>query len=409
MQNMQFAHRFLLRWQQSFGRYPWWAIPALCWTIMVVIVVVRVSIHPLKSTVYPTFAIAGQHFAHGESVYGHMDAIFRYTPIWAGLFSLGNDLPFLFPHLLWRLLNLVVLIWGAHRFQQYFLPQWNLLQRALWWTLMLPFCQGSFNNAQANLLLLGFLLAALTYFAQKRYWHSALCQAVAISMKVYPVALSLLLVLIEPVGLLVPLLVSVGILGLAPYALQSMNYINGEYRNWVYFCFGDLRVDKDISDSNRDVWMLIRLTALPIDYRVYQLLQASTALALAGWTWTHRSTLRSGIMSRTTLLMLFNFAIAWMLILGPASESSTYALVAPLAAYSAVILLTMQTTLLERLLILLSFTLMILAHLGSAFTYTSMLHSYGIHPIGAFLLAITVHLLLRSPDRQGLPSLSASR
>jgi hypothetical protein len=405
---MSLVRSLLYRWQQSFTRLPWWTIPAACWTCVVVIILIRVAVQPHKSTVYPTFSLAGQHFVQGEPIYGHSAAIFRYSPAWAAFFSLGNDLHVLVPNYTWRLLNLAVLLWGGFRFQRHFLPQWSLLQQSLWWTLMFPLCYGSFNNAQANLLLLGLLMAGLTFFAQRRYWLSGFYWAVTISMKVYPVALPLLLLLLEPLAVLGPLLVWLALLGLLPFGFQSASYVMSEYRHWAAFSFGDLRVEKDLSDSNRDAWMLFRLSRLPLNYFWYQLIQAITAVSLAFWTWLNRSFLKTITTANIQFLKLFNLAIAWMLIFGPASESSTYSLAAPLASYSMVTLLTLSTTMLERVLILLSCLLMLLAHLGSAFTYTSMLHAWGIHPIAAIILATTVHLLLRSPDRQTLPGLTTS-
>ncbi len=376
------------------NKSPWWVFPALVWGIMVVAVLIRVAVSPVtKSSVYPVFATAGQAYAQGKPLYTNKEGAFRYAPGWAAFFAVGNDVPQQVTSSIWRLLNLAVLIWAAYRFQRRFFPHWSNAQLSLWWLLMFPICLGSFNNAQANLLLLGLLMGAIVTFAENRYTLCGILLAIAISLKIYPIALALLLLLVQPRKLLLPLVIGLLLIAGLPFVFQDASYVLEQYRSWFHSTTGDLRIDRDISDTNRDVWLLIRITHLPLEYTGYQLLQLLTALALATWTWFNRQAIMNPVTANERLIQLFSLAITWMLVFGPATESSTYALVAPTLAMAAVLILTTPQTLLMRFIVSISYLLMLIAHLGSAVTNGTVPHEYGIHPISTLLLAACIPLL----------------
>lgn len=361
---------------------------------MVVAVIVRVSMtSPRRGSVYPVFATAGQAFADGRPLYENTDGAFRYAPIWATFFSLSRHVDQQWASIGWRLMNLVVFVWGAIRFQRHFFSHWSPAQLCLWWCLMLPICLGSFNNAQANLLLLGLLLGATATFAEDRWLLSGLLLAVAISLKIYPIALALLLLLVRPRRLFPPLVFGLMLLAALPFAFQSSEYVLSQYRSWYHSTTGDLRIDRDISDTNRDVWLLLRITHAPVDYHFYQVMQLISALVLAAWTWFNRKQIIHQASSSRKLILLFSFAVTWMLVFGPASESSTYALVAPMMAMAVVLCMTTPQTILNRFGVAVSFILMIVAHLGSAFPNGTVPHEFGIHPVSTILLADVIPLL----------------
>lgn len=388
----------------------WWILPLIIWAILVVAVTIRVSLAPVKrGSVYPVFATAGQAFAEGKPLYGSHEGAFRYSPGWATFFSIAKDVPQQVASMVWRMLNLAVFIWAAYRFQRQFFSHWSNSQLCLWWCFMFPFCLGSFNNAQANLLLLGLMMAAIVTFANGRWTLCAIVLALAISLKVYPIALALLLVMLQPMRLFLPLLISIIAVLALPFAFQDSNYVLEQYQSWYRTSAGDLRIDKDISDTNRDLWMLIRISHAPLEYRAYQILQLLAALGLAVWTWFSRSKLLHQPMANVQLIKLFSLAITWMLVLGPASESSTYALVAPTLAMAGVLILTTQQSLLTKILVTLSFLLMLVAHLGSAFPNGTVPHEYGIHPIATMILALAVQTMSLPPrNPQTLPGLTAT-
>jgi hypothetical protein len=82
---------------------------------------------------------------------------------------------------------------------------------------------------------------------------------------------------------------------------------------------------------SRDLWLLIRLFHLPISFLFYRGIQVGLAavvvlLGLAG-RWV-------GWPSRRLHTMLFGLGIGWMVLCGPATESCTYILMAPILAWA---------------------------------------------------------------------------
>ncbi|MBL8824729.1 MAG: DUF2029 domain-containing protein [Planctomycetia bacterium] len=405
---MQTLRTLFHGWKALFLKHPYW-LPISLWLILVIVVSVRATLSPTKGTVYPTFALAGHTFAKGEPVYGNYEAHFRYSPVWAAFFSVFNLIPDQIASIVWRLLNLVILTWGAYRFQKCFFPEWSDLACSIWWVGLFPFCIGSFNNAQANMLLLGLLMGSVATFTARQWTLCGILLAIAISLKVYPFAMALLLLLIRPKELLPPLVVSLLLIAGIPFAFHDSAYVIDLYRDWIHSSLGDTKIEMDLKNSNRDIWLLIKAYSLPISHRAYQVIQLAAAACLAFWTWRNRSTLLKTPPSRTKYVWLFCLTITWMLVFGPASESSTYALFAPLAAIGVVMAIFTQQTRATTLLICLGVIVGLLSHFSSAFSFGRELHHYGIHPIGALLMLVAVlRIRFDAPWRNTLPSLTGT-
>lgn len=405
MEYMQSLRTLFHGWKALYLKHPYW-LPISLWLILVIVVSVRATLAPTKGTVYPTFALAGHTFAKGEPVYGNYEAHFRYSPAWAAFFSIFNLIPDQIASIAWRLLNLVILTWGAYRFQKCCFPEWPDLACSLWWVGLFPFCIGSFNNAQANLLLLGLLMGSVATFAARQSTLSGILLAIAISLKVYPFAMALLLLLIRPKELLPPLVVSLLLIAGLPLVFHDSAYVIDLYRNWIHSSLGDTKIELDLKNSNRDIWLLIKAYSLPISYRAYQVIQLAAAACLAFWTWRNRSALLENPPARIKYVWLFCLTITWMLVFGPASESSTYALTAPLAAMAIVMVLTTEQSRSTMFLICLAILVCLLSHFSSAFSYGRILHHYGIHPIGALLLLLAVLRINFGISRNSLPILT---
>ena len=90
-----------------------------CWTVVLLVVTIRAALYPHIHSVYPIFALAGQHWMDGADLYGMTDPkldVFRYSPLVAAVAPLAI-IPERFGNVAWRLLNVVVLLgasawWG---------------------------------------------------------------------------------------------------------------------------------------------------------------------------------------------------------------------------------------------------------------------------------------------------------
>src|SRR5207237_4342299 len=96
---------------------------------------------------------------------------------------------------------------------------------AILFLLILPLSLGSLHNGQPNTLIIGLLLAALAGCAGERWNLAAACLALATALKIYPLALGLLLAVLYPRRLAPRLLLALVLAGLLPFLLQQPDYV----------------------------------------------------------------------------------------------------------------------------------------------------------------------------------------
>ena len=121
---------------------------------------------------------------------------YRYAPLVSVLFVPFGLLPDGLGGALWRLINYTCFFGSFAWFQRVVLPGANDLgdkAKAALWLLLLPLSLGSMNNGQANVLLVGLLLAAAAAVVTERWTLAASLLAGACLLKVYPLAIALLM------------------------------------------------------------------------------------------------------------------------------------------------------------------------------------------------------------------------
>jgi hypothetical protein len=78
--------------------------------------------------------------------------------------------------------------------------------------------------------------------------------------------------------------------------------------------------------------MLVGRVGLPMSLRTYRLIEAALGLACAAAVLMGR---RRGWSMRTTVAACLSLSLCWMTLAGPATESSTYVLLAPILGLAA--------------------------------------------------------------------------
>jgi len=305
----------------------------ILWTAAMLGVSVRAAIQPKKNTVLTTYRKAGSHWIASENLYKGKRG-FVYSPAAAAGFAPVAALPKAPSETLWRLLNAAILLGGvAWWLKAGLTPQ--LPRRAWPWLflLLLPLSLGNLNTGQVNPMMIGLIMAAFAACRRERWWIASGCIAIATALKVYPLAAGLLLVLTYPRPLGWRLAVALLAAGLVPFAAQQPAYVAEQYRLWVASRLADDRFAYPDSIAPRDLWVVFRLIHLPIGKAIYQALQVGSALALAllvlaaRWQrWSEERLLGTS----------FALVCGWMLLLGPATESATYIMLAPAVALAFV-------------------------------------------------------------------------
>jgi hypothetical protein len=290
---------------------------------------------PRSHSVYPIYSYAAGEWLAGRDIYVQVPEFdfYRYSPTVAAFFSLWQPLGDGWGGALWRVLGVVLLAYGLMVWARDILPRTLAAHHfALLLLIVWPLLLQNVNNGQANMHVCGLLLWATADVLRGRLWRSAIAFAVAVLVKPYVLALVGLVAIIEPrlvVRFAVALMVGLGL----PFLLQSPAYVARQYAGWVHHFEENDRSTGEIRNAYRDLQMLFRVYAAPLSHLTYQTIEVAAGLGMAGLLVLGRLANRS---RRELLHMAFALAACWMTVLGPATESCTYLLLAPTAAAAVV-------------------------------------------------------------------------
>lgn len=299
------------------------------WAVLLGVVCVRTVLKPLAGNIYPTYAWAGERFAAGEPLYGVFTPqvdIYRYSPVVAAGFVPFGMLPWGPGGAAFRLLGAAVLLGGAVAWFRRSSPGVSVGAALL---VMLPLCVGSVNNGQANPHLLGLMLAAGALGLGGRWAAAGACVAAAALFKGYPLALGMLLVFAAPPRFALALAGTLAA-GLAlPYLLQAPGYVTGQYQEWWLNLAGDDRTQFALWAGYQDFHLLLRVAGWTVPREQYVLVQAGAGAACAAvLAWQRWRGAAPADMTANAVAL----GLCWMTVFGPATESSTLMLIAPVLA-----------------------------------------------------------------------------
>lgn len=306
---------------------PWLRAALAAWLLVALAVSVRSVLQPRHCNATARWQAAGAAFLRGEPLYQSDDAKlegYRPSPLAACLFAPMSAWPLPVAGVFLRLLNAglfvaAALAWMRRGQATPFSPA----QCGIALLLMLPLALNSLNGAQAHLFVLSLMLLCLTAAAADRWMAAALAAALAGLLLLYPLALAVALCVAFPRRFLVPFLAAFALLALVPMLLQSPAYAAAQYAGWA-----DLLKLRGMGQpaACRDLWHLFRTWHVHLGPGRYELIQLGGGLmfiaSLAWYSWRGMS-----LHGRLTLALLL--AVLWTLLLGPAADSSTYALIGP--------------------------------------------------------------------------------
>ena len=315
----------LQNWAKSFGG---WNIAALLvWIVIFLGLAMRTLGNPNRATAFTVYRLAGNHWLSAQHLYGDWRG-FVYSPLAAVFFAPFALLPPGWGNLFWTWLNAGMFLLGV----------WALLGSGIYprikpeyhgivFLSLAPLVLGNLDTGQANPTVIGLVLLAVAGAPAHRWGVAAVCIAVATYLKIYPLAVGLILFLMAPRRLGWRLLLALLLLGLLPFLFQHWSYVSQQYHEWVSTRATDDRRIYPIKDVPLDLWfLLVRLGHLPIPgflYSAFQVLSggAIALFCLVGvWKKWPKDRLLAGILA---------FVCVWMTLCGPATELQTYVLLAP--------------------------------------------------------------------------------
>jgi len=319
------------------GRFPindpaWLATTA--WVVLALACATKSYLRPDKNTVFPIYTFAAGEWLAGRDVYVKMPGYdyYRYSPLLAAFFVPWRELGDAWGGAIWRLLGAGLLACGLCRWLRDAVPQLSRNQKAVVFLLVWPFALQNIHNGQSNVHMLGLLLLGLSDAATSRCWRSAIWFTLAALIKPYVLAIAGLAAVCEP-RLYFRLAMTITGAVLATFAFQKPAYVAEQYHDWFFHFFENDRSNAAMRDWYRDLQLLFRVYLWPLPPKVYYVGCAVAGLIMALLVWSYR---RISCQRHEVFLFAASLGCCWVTVLGPATESCTYLLLASVLAVGLV-------------------------------------------------------------------------
>jgi hypothetical protein len=351
--------------RRSFG--PWTVAALFGWSIAFLILTIRMFRLVHRGTTFDCYIDAGQAWRDSRAVYVDRHGMgFVYSPLIAAYFAIYAFFPVWMGKVAWLLTNLGLLLsgtWAVMRENVFRIDSDRA--RALVLILLLPLSLAGLDVAQSNSAMIGLLLLAIAFAAREKWTLCVIAISIATYLKLYPLALGLTLCVYRPREVPWRLIVALLAFGLFSLVLQHPHYVLGQYHAWIATRFAD---DRRLDSARRaplDLWyLLVRMGNLPISEHIYTAIQMMAGAAIAG-----SLLLQKAWTARRRLAGVFLLCTCWMILLGPATESYTYAILAPAMGLGIAAAFTLGASPAARALVCLSSLLLLAAQVkNSIFT-----------------------------------------
>jgi len=374
-------------------RTRWEQLAIFVWAGLLLFVTVRVYFAPTLKTVYPIYSSSCQLWWDGEELYdpyrpADVPDGFRYAPSFAILITPFAFLPDYLGGILWRLAGAAALLASLGWLARSVLPGPLQAKHYAWlFLLAIPVSMQSVNNGQVNTHVAACMLAMMAAVIEKRWTLACIVLAIAFICKAYPLTLGMVLILLYPRQLSwrVPLAIAASLL--MPFLFQHPAYVSDQYVKWISNLRAEDRSNIPLEHMYRDLWLLFHLYGIPISRGVYLLIQASVGVGIAVLCWQRQ---RTGWSERALLTYTLTLVSAWMMLLGPSTESSSFALLAPSLAWSIVEALREQRWTLRSGLLAGACAMFLIAISLSSFRRTVRISEFGVHSWASLLYMLYV-------------------
>jgi hypothetical protein len=315
------------------------------WGVLAVAVCVKTAMLDGENSVYPVFAGGARHWWADKPLYINyhstedIDA-FRCAPVFAVAITPFYLLPGCLGAIAWGILNIVLLLWALHVFVRDVLPgEWPPQRESVFLILAMFGSIVGIWSGQSNALIMALIILGLAAVRRERWWAAALTLAFPIFMKVWPIAIVLLLIVCWPRQLTLRFLAVCAVLALAPFLTRPPDIVAWQYREWYAALVSPIH---ERWPGYRDAWTIweqlaavLHCEAGKITYRfAYMATQLLAAAGVLGWClWQRRRVVSTGHL----LTLILSMWASWLMLFGPSTEQLTYGVIAPSASWAVLV------------------------------------------------------------------------
>jgi alpha-1,2-mannosyltransferase len=380
-------------------------LPAACclWLALAVAAGIKAYVEPLEHTAYPCFEAGTRCWWQGADLYeatvcGHE---YRYAPAIAVAMTPLAVLPTWLGGALWYWLNIAAFCWSLWALMRWVLPgDWTAGRKAAFLALVFLGSVRMIWAAQSNAMIFALVAGAAVAMRRGRWWWAAFFLAIPVHIKVWPLAVVLLLMACWPRQLLARFAVALAVVGAIPFCTKPFAWVCQEYTAWFAMLLGPAQLRQ--GHEYRDAWTVWELIHTPVDPRAYMVLQLAAAAVVLLLCWRRKCSRHTPCAAagerhaeracyEDVLTFILAMWAAWQLVFGPGTERNTFGLIAPLTAWG---LMTAWSERRGRVLMTAAFALTTLANfgvveraLGSVFPAV-----IAMHPVGVLLFVVWLNL-----------------
>ncbi|MCH9726074.1 MAG: DUF2029 domain-containing protein [Planctomycetes bacterium] len=313
----------------------WLKRALILWVILWIAVSVKSIVQPEKKSVFPCFADSSINWWADRSLYDNdiQKTGFRYSPTFALAFTPFAILPPSMGGILWSALNIGLLVFALRLLIKEIFPgDWSKFEEACFLILCLAGCTRAVWSAQSNSLVFALAVFAVVALKKERWWAAAFILAAAVHIKLWPVALALLLMARFPRQLGLRFTTACALLVIPPFFTRPFPVVIQQYQDWYALLTGPYRTLRQA--GLRDAYTIAEHFGTYVDDRVYTLLQ----LGLAGLAllWCLRLAKISNS-TETYFTGVLTSWVCWQLLVGPGTERLTFLLAAPIASWALIV------------------------------------------------------------------------
>jgi len=235
--------------------------------------------------------------------------------------------------ILWNLLGIAALLWAMRQFVREVLPgHWPPWREAMLVALVLVGTLRGSWSAQSNALVIAMAMLAAVAVKKERWWAASVLLAAPVFIKLWPMALALLLMACWPRQLVGRFCVVLAAGLLVPFLTRPPGAVYQQYYEYYFWLTGPLSLDR--WGGYRDAVTIFEQMGLHLGRYGYPVLQAEAAMLALAWCLWQRQQLGSERRLLTSILAVWP---AWQLLFGPGSERLTYGIIAVAAAWALLV------------------------------------------------------------------------
>jgi hypothetical protein len=329
----------------------WLRVAHILWIVFAVVVCTRIVVdaakHPgrhLGHTVYPVLAEGSRLWWTEQPLHGYikdLEDIYRYSPTFAILFTPLACLPEWLGACLWNLLSIGLFVAAMRVAARELLPGRRTTDReGVFLGLTLLGAMAGVWSGQSNALLISLVIFAMAAIKRERWWTACFLLAVPVSIKLWPLAVVLLLAACWPKQLSWRFAIVAAAFALFPFLTKPPSVVIWQYREWYESLIGP---QQHRWPGSRDAWTIWEQCGRifgwpPVSAAGYRALQLGTALAVLGWCLWQKRRLLSGAATINhvgeLLTAVLSIWVSWQLLFGPGTEQITYGIIAPSTAWA---------------------------------------------------------------------------